>query len=127
MDEVEWRRRSSASAVQHSRWKDGEQANERVKERWEGAWAVKASEHGAVARMRTSARPRGSGFQRSVGHAQQCRFKMFEELTIPPRKYTETRIFFLPYLPIQLTCDHGARGKFVDLCEVNNIALKTQS
>ena len=32
------------------------------------ARAFKASEHGAVARMRASARPRGSGLLCSVGH-----------------------------------------------------------
>jgi hypothetical protein len=52
-----------------------------VKERWEGARAVKASEQGAMACMRMSVRPRDSGFLCSVDHAQQCRFKTIEELT----------------------------------------------
>jgi hypothetical protein len=43
-----------------------------VKERWEGARAIKASGHGTVAHMQTSTRPHGNGFQRSVSHAQQC-------------------------------------------------------
>jgi hypothetical protein len=36
-------------------------------------------------------------------------------------------MFFLLYLLIRLAFDHGARGKVVDLCEVNNIALRIQS
>jgi hypothetical protein len=72
MDEEERWCGSSASAVQYSQQKDREQVNDRVKERWEGAWAVKASEQGAMARMRMSMRPHGTGFLCSVGDAQQC-------------------------------------------------------
>jgi len=37
-------------------------------------------------------------------------------------KLTETANFPNLYVPIQLTFDHDARGKVVDLCEVNNIS-----
>jgi hypothetical protein len=43
--------------------------------------------------------------------------------TIPPQKYTETAKFPILYLSIRLAFDHGTRGKFVDLCELNNISL----
>ena len=43
------------------------------------------------------------------------------------QKSTESQNFSPLYLPIYLSYDHGARGKVVDLCEVNNIDLRIKS
>ena len=40
---------------------------------------------------------------------------------------TETANFPIFYLRIWLSCDHSARGKVIDLCEVNNIDLRIKS
>ena len=75
-----WRRKEQGAALLCSRpWRTCASArsgaeqgdNEREEENGESrgrARAFKASEHGAVARMRASVRPRGSGLLCSVGH-----------------------------------------------------------
>jgi hypothetical protein len=60
----------------------------------------------------------------AVGH---CCFSADSKVQYHHENTTKTRIFFLPYLRIQLTCDHGAIGKVVALGEVNNIDLRVQS
>ena len=91
---------------------------------------VRAARHlhivsvGEVAVMRTSTRAMR---QRRPTVGRLSFSLKSAELTIPPQTYNGNSIFHILYLPIRWSCDHDARGKYVDLCEVNKIALSTKS